>query len=138
MLGIFKGLLPDIKSFLSNDKKKHEQVFLNIDALKDELSGSDKYTFDFGVEEESLPKIQLFHDTVHIRASDARKLMGEEPKEEESKKEGFEYKVAGSDTLFGLSLRYNVSLQSIKKMNSISTDTLYPGQVFFPENNERA
>lgn len=150
MFGIFKGLLPDIKSFLNNDKKKHEQVHLNIDKLKEELEGADKYSFTFDIPEDDRPKIQLFHETVHIRDKRGRKLIGEEDSEEESKEldsesKGFPYNVELNDTLFGLSLKYNVrftslkaSLQAIKHLNSFSTESLFPGQVCHLNSNRKS
>ena len=40
------------------------------------------------------------------------------------------YKVKSDDTLEGISLKFNVSKRQLRELNSFSSDSVYPGQVF--------
>lgn len=48
---------------------------------------------------------------------------------EEKLENYIEYKVKENETLFGISLNFNVNLHVLEKINLISEDTIYPNQV---------
>ncbi len=41
------------------------------------------------------------------------------------------YTVVSGDTLAGIAVKYNVSVEQLKRWNSLASDTIIPGQVLF-------